>query len=183
MSSHHIVRDNQEPALVILSPIDASSDGIQGLLEWSPLIIVNELSLEHILRWGIKIDVVLAVDTKNEKLLDQIQHQQPVTLISVPADGELEKIIAYLAKKQFAAATIVTDQPIWSELEKLLSIDVSIIHEKIRWVLVRKGKYDKKVSDGIHYFLRTGDSMTRHESVNGRIQEERTELFWIGEAF
>lgn len=36
MSSHHIVRDDQEPALIIANGAACSSELLGQLLEWSP---------------------------------------------------------------------------------------------------------------------------------------------------
>ena len=57
MSSHHFVKEDQEPALIIADASAVSFEKIQELLEWSPTVIVMESSLEMVLSWGIKMDV------------------------------------------------------------------------------------------------------------------------------
>ncbi len=60
MSSHHIVREKQEPALLVLG-LDSFSDELLGqLLEWSPTVIVTELTAERINAYGIKIDWIIS---------------------------------------------------------------------------------------------------------------------------
>jgi len=58
MSSHHIIRENQEPALLIenLSGIDTESLG--QLLEWSPRVVVKDTVLREILTLEIHVDLV-----------------------------------------------------------------------------------------------------------------------------
>ena len=58
MSSHHFVREGQEPALLIL---DALAFDIAGpLLEWAPLVVVAQSAVDEVMLWNIKMDVVLA---------------------------------------------------------------------------------------------------------------------------
>ena len=66
MSSHHVVTENQEPALLILNPDSIQFEKVQELLEWSPLVIVSDTALEGVLRRGIKIDVLLTPGTGEE---------------------------------------------------------------------------------------------------------------------
>ena len=59
MSSHHIVRDDQEPALIIANGAACSEELLGQLLEWSPLVIVLDSAIERVIKLGIKIDVLL----------------------------------------------------------------------------------------------------------------------------
>ena len=59
MSSHHIVRDDQEPALIIANGAACSEELIGQLLEWSPLVIVLDSAIKRVLELGIKVDVLL----------------------------------------------------------------------------------------------------------------------------
>ena len=77
MSSHHIVKENQEPALLILNTEAIPFEKLQELLEWSPTVIVTESSLEKAVGWGIKIDVVLAAAERIQSLTQTLQHQVP----------------------------------------------------------------------------------------------------------
>jgi hypothetical protein len=62
MSSHHIVREKQEPALLIMSLEGFESENLGQILEWSPTLIVNEDIYELVDSMGIKIDAVLTKD-------------------------------------------------------------------------------------------------------------------------
>ena len=59
MSSHHIVRDDQEPALIIANGASCSEELMGQLLEWSPLVIVLDSAIERVLELDIKVDVLL----------------------------------------------------------------------------------------------------------------------------
>lgn len=55
MSSHHFVKENQEPALLILCTEAIPFEKLQEILEWSPTVITTEGCIEKVLGWGIKM--------------------------------------------------------------------------------------------------------------------------------
>ena len=59
MSSHHIVRDDQEPALIIANGACCQPDLLGQLLEWSPLVVVLDSAIERVMELDIKVDVLL----------------------------------------------------------------------------------------------------------------------------
>lgn len=59
MSSLHVVRENQGPALVIADMQAVPFVFIQQVLEWSPLGIVPEAALLKVQAWGIKFDALI----------------------------------------------------------------------------------------------------------------------------
>jgi len=59
MSSHHIVREKQEPALLILELGLFEEEHLGQLLEWSPTVLVNDASAEKLHSLGIKFDMLL----------------------------------------------------------------------------------------------------------------------------
>lgn len=82
MSSHHIVRDQQEPALLITHSTGVDQEILGSLLEWSPTILVVDNILDDVISWGIKIDVVLAAEQNFELIKRQMSQQAPVKVIS-----------------------------------------------------------------------------------------------------
>ena len=59
MSSHHIVRDDQEPALIIANGAACHEELLGQVLEWQPLVIVLDSAIERVINLNIKVDVVL----------------------------------------------------------------------------------------------------------------------------
>lgn len=59
MSSHHIIRDEQEPALLIMDINAIDKSVIESLLEWSPTVVVSNKAKDTFLHWGYKIDYLL----------------------------------------------------------------------------------------------------------------------------
>src|SRR5437868_1073645 len=95
MSSHHFVKEGQEPALVIAEVIARPS--VELLLEWAPQVIVLERALEQVLTWGIKVDVVIASIANNEQVIEKLFDQMPVKILShQPDEDPLDTVFYYL---------------------------------------------------------------------------------------
>ncbi len=108
MSSHHVVREKQEPALIIANGEACSMDLLGQLLEWSPTVIVLDGALDRVLPLGIKIDVILGdFDGKDAESIRQSQY--PVKVVHTPDQlyTDLEKAILYLIEEGFPAANII----------------------------------------------------------------------------
>jgi len=109
MSSHHIVRDDQEPALIIANGASCSSELMGQLLEWSPLVIVLDSAIERVLPLGIKVDVLLG-DFDNELDIEYYKTLQfPLEIVYAPDQDktDLEKAFDYLVEKGHKAVNVV----------------------------------------------------------------------------
>lgn len=109
MSSHHFVREGQEPALLILEATNYSD--AEGMLEWAPLVVVSELALEEVLLWGIKIDVVIALPESEENLTSQLTDQAPIKIFSAGEDLVESSLLFIAGAGQSAVAIIAADLP------------------------------------------------------------------------
>ncbi len=109
MSSHHVVREGQEPALIIANGQSCSREIIDQLLEWSPFIVVLDGALDRVLELGIKFDVVLG--DFDHQSLDEVRSKiPPDTIIEYVPDQEktdLEKGIEFLIKRHFSDVNII----------------------------------------------------------------------------
>ena len=75
MSSHHIVRDDQEPALIIANGAACSSELLGQLLEWSPLVVVLDSAMERVVALGIKVDVLAIGGKRTSWMLSSLIEQ------------------------------------------------------------------------------------------------------------
>lgn len=109
MSCHHIVRQNQEPALIIANGQACNFELLGQLLEWSPFIIVLDGALHRVLDLGIHFDVVLGdfdsisdADRKRVELLG-------IKLVHAPNQEktDLQKGLDYLIEHEHSAVNIV----------------------------------------------------------------------------
>src|SRR5665213_1547767 len=103
MSSHHIVREQQEPALLVLG-LDNFSDELLGqLLEWSPTLIATQPIAEKLNVFGIKIDWIIGHEINGNLQAD-------VNLLPAGDATIVEDALKYLVANGFPAVNIVTDE-------------------------------------------------------------------------
>ncbi len=109
MSSHHIVREKQEPALILANGQLCDSKILNQLLEWSPFIIVLDSAFEKVVSLGIHFDVLLGdFDKINLTELDKVLPTN-VQVVHTPNQDkpDLEKALDYLVEKGFEAVNIL----------------------------------------------------------------------------
>ncbi len=109
MSSHHIVRDDQEPALIIANGEACSQELLGQLLEWSPLVIVLDSAIERVLALGIKVDVLLGDFDRGFDAHYYKEKQYPIEIVHTPNQDktDLEKAFDYLIEKGHSAANVI----------------------------------------------------------------------------
>ncbi len=109
MSSHHIVRDDQEPALIIANGAECSNELLGQLLEWSPLVIVLDSAIERVLDLGIKVDVLLGDFDRGFDAEHYREKQYPIEIVHTPDQDktDLEKAFDYLVEKGHKAANVI----------------------------------------------------------------------------
>ncbi|MCG2611748.1 thiamine diphosphokinase [Flavobacterium sp. SM15] len=109
MSSHHIVRDDQEPALIIANGAECSSELLGQLLEWSPLVIVLDSAIERVFSLGIKVDVLLGDFDRGFDPEYYREKQYPLEIVHTPDQEktDLEKAFDFLIDKGHKAVNVV----------------------------------------------------------------------------
>jgi len=109
MSSHHIVRDDQEPALIIANGASCSDELLGQLLEWSPVVIVLDSAIDRVLDLNIKVDVLLG-DFDRDFDAEKIKERQyPIKIVHTPNQDktDLEKAFDYLIEKGHKAVNVI----------------------------------------------------------------------------
>ena len=101
MSSHHIIREKQEPALLIMSLEGFNYENLGQLLEWSPTVVVDESEYENVDSLGIKIDAVVS-----KELSPVLQDN---TLVIQTEDRPLQDALKFLVGEQYPAVNIITN--------------------------------------------------------------------------
>ena len=154
MSSHHFVKEGQEPALFILEGI--SYQRIEPLLEWVPLILVGQPALETVLKWGIKIDVLLQYESLPD-LEERIGDQFPLQIISCKKDDMIQTGLQILVQNKNTSVNLISAQntEIFSRLETFGDqIQVGLYHENEKWSFINSGKFEKWIPLGHKIFLK-----------------------------
>ncbi len=150
MSSHHIVRENQEPALLVASSDAINDEGLGQLLEWSPTILTDIENVDHLLALEIKVDIVFGKAP--------IQGLQEATKI-VPLDNSadfLDSGLHYLIANNFKAVNILTDS---------IPILINRYAEKINIVLFCQRRRYVFVRHQFEKWMPKGDKMYIDEST------------------
>ena len=109
MSSHHIVRDDQEPALIIANGAECDSELLGQLLEWSPIVIVLDSAMDRVLDLNIKVDVLLGDFDRDFSAEYSKEKQYPLEIIHTPNQDktDLEKAFDYLIERKIPAVNVV----------------------------------------------------------------------------
>ncbi len=182
MSSHHIVKEDQEPALFIAEPSAATFGQIQEMLEWSPTVIVADDSLEEVLLWGIKVDVVLVRAGNEARIRESVIHQAPVKLITYDAHADaLTTAFLFLQAARYHSVNVVGgDLPRIQGLAQHL--DVVAFDQQIRWSYVRGGFFEKWVSAGRALVVYPpADGHRQVATHDGPLRIRREQPFWVAE--
>ena len=130
MSSHHIVRENQEPALIVQDINVLDSEFLGQLLEWSPTIISDRSNFDTLLSQDIKVDVLFSDIT-----ISSIQEHVKVILLQ---SDFLTDSLHYLISKNHKAVNILCSQlpdNIYLFADK---INIVIFTPSLRSIFVRK---------------------------------------------
>jgi hypothetical protein len=193
MSSHHFVKEGQEPALLILEPLSFGT--IESLLEWAPLVLVNERSLEVVLSWGIKIDVVLAKPESMSRLTDQLADQAPLSLLSAAPHEEIDIALNYLIAIKQKAVSIFISDPL-SMIPALSGFNTSLtlilFSDTSKWTYCPHGVFRKWISGGTvlyGHLVQPEISVIGAEKTesgflvagDGMVELTQSQPFWVGE--
>lgn len=109
MSSHHFVKENQEPALIIANGQHCSEALLGQLLEWSPYVIVLDGALDKVMSLGVKFDVLLGDFDRMEANQELFPNQPDIEIVHTPDQNktDLEKALDFLIAKGQKAVNIV----------------------------------------------------------------------------
>jgi len=118
MSSHHIVREKQEPALYIHQLGNFDEEFLGQLLEWSPTLIVAASEYEKAISLGLKVDVVFGND-------ENIASQENTKFI-YSQTASLPTVVKYLISEKYPAVNIISQENKFDDLASFLQ-DINIV--------------------------------------------------------
>lgn len=200
MSSHHFVKEQQEPALLILDTKGFSYETIAPLLEWSPTVLVAQEEVLTVISWGIKIDLILARMDFQKENYHLLEEQYPVKFLGVDNDEFLENGLQYLIATKHSAVNIIgfNHQHVFSLEEKLPLLDLVIWDAPMRYFPVKNGVFKKWFSsatlqlhapEGTFIEVQGEDENQIHrityatfvEVEEGTTVLKSEKIFWVGE--
>ncbi|MFT6205689.1 MAG: thiamine pyrophosphokinase [Spirosomataceae bacterium] len=110
MSSHHVVREKQEPALIIANGEACRSELLEDLLAWCPFVVVLDSAIYRVNELNVKADVLLGDFDRDELKIEQIQEEQfPIEIVYTPDQNktDLQKGIEFLIDRGFPAVNVI----------------------------------------------------------------------------
>jgi hypothetical protein len=134
MSSHHFVKEGQEPALFIIEAL--SLEVAQPLLEWVPTVIVADSVVEDVMQWGIKIDIVLQCKIPFQELEEMLVNQTPIRIISCKTENIVAEGLQFLIQNHSTAVNLIAepDAELLKELEKFISqLQIGVFSKTQKW--------------------------------------------------
>jgi hypothetical protein len=187
MSSHHFVKEDQEPALLIRDASGVPFGVVEQLLEWSPTVVVLEEALDVVLSWGIKIDAVVCPPDTVKEELEKLKDQAPVKVLSHDSDNNpLDTAMMFLGAGKHQAVNVIGAVP--DEIERFARVlDVVSFSSGTRWSFARNGKFEKWLAQGTqlvipaHIRNSTGLDSTGMAIRDGLVTIESEQPFWVGE--
>lgn len=142
MSSHHIIREKQEPALYIHHLGAFDEEYLGQLLEWSPTLIVNAAVYEKVISLGLKVDLVV-----NSADQDFVQENTKVIQARTEA---LDAVLDYLIAEKYPAVNVIDEKSNLRELGNYVAeINIVIFTETEKAYAVKSGFSIWKPKDSI----------------------------------
>lgn len=200
MSSHHFVKEQQEPALIILNTEGISFEVVAPLLEWVPTVLVAQEEVFTVISWGIKIDLILAEMDFQKLHYHLLEEQYPVKFLGVQNGEFLNEGLQFLIASKHSAVNIIGfDHQKATELEaKLEYLDIVIWDGPTRYFPVKKGEFRKwfpacaiqlHAPEGTLIEVKTPESSSIVEIKYATVLEipegtstfSSKEIFWVGE--
>lgn len=157
MSSHHVIREKQEPALIVHDVTHTNEEILAQLLEWSPILITNDSCASSLASSGIKIDVIIS----NSDTWDTQSH---VTFIQGAQKSFLELSMNYLLSKGYPAVNIIgTCIPLARLTRYWEQINIVVLQQGVKLFSVKSGfsKW-KPASELIQIYGKEGTLQTKN---------------------
>ncbi|TCC86352.1 thiamine pyrophosphokinase [Pedobacter hiemivivus] len=132
MSSHHIIREKQEPALYIHQFGAFNEEYLGQLLEWSPTLIVNDSVYEKAISMGLKVDAVVNASGNHT-------FQENTRVIEVKTE-ELDAVLDFLIAEQYQAVNVIDTKANLRELGSYISeINIVVFTETEKAYAIKSG--------------------------------------------
>jgi thiamine pyrophosphokinase len=153
MSSHHIVREKQEPALLVLNLSNFSFELLGQLLEWSPTLIAIPETALQLHENQIKVDWLIA----NEPITEL---QSDVKLIPVEDEKYLQTALFQLIDQGYRAVNIITNNfSADTYLPYASQIDLVIYQDEEKIYPIRSGFSKWKPAGDVIRFVTEPESL------------------------
>ncbi|SOD19640.1 thiamine pyrophosphokinase [Pedobacter xixiisoli] len=133
MSSHHIVKEKQEPALYIHEFANFDEEHLGQLLEWSPTVIVAASEYEKVVSLGLKVDVIIGNLEAGAAL------QENIRIIPQQKKG-IEDAMEFLVKEKYPAVNVISKMNSFDDLTCYLpDLNLVLFTERTKHYAIKDG--------------------------------------------
>ncbi|HTF17652.1 MAG TPA: hypothetical protein VK658_06245 [Chryseolinea sp.] len=192
MSSHHFVREGQEPALLVIDAL--ADDHLMAMLEWSPLVLVAASAIPKVASWGIRVDAIF-IDrhAHNDSVAyDAIPHVGPVAIID-SSNGLVPSVLSFLRNRGQHALEVMTASPeenlrAWEDAG---DFQVTLVDASMKWSRIPSGRFEKWIPEaavlhvrGAAHFEVSGARQHENEitaEYSGMVRILSSASIWVGE--
>lgn len=136
MSSHHIVKEKQEPALIVADVNALDAEFFGQLLEWTPTIVANEPSAVRLAEQGLNIDIVV---TPHKTFVQQ----DNVTLIYQEQLPFIDTALNFLIEQGYPAVNILSSSLRLTDLLPYLDLINIVVFQGGKKIFAVKSGFNK----------------------------------------
>jgi hypothetical protein len=194
MSSHHFVREGQEPALFMIDPIPFHSIG--PLLEWSPMVVVDFNALDNAISWGVRVDAVVCSRERATMVDQKLDGHFPAAMVYAENTADsLSSGIRFLLDHQQQGVNIISVNPgIFDIVGSLHGLRLNIFDATVKWSAISFARFEKWLPAGERIKVRksTASQIIQFQGLttldgefeataSGMVSIASDELFWVGE--
>lgn len=152
MSSHHFVKEKQEPAIYIHSEDSLDIVLLGQLLEWCPFVIADEHALFVLNHEPIKIDLVIQRDLTDDDIQLWTANQSNIKVLKLDTkEDKFTSVLNYLvAEQHFAISLIACSDEHFEKLKNLdLPLDIIQYHPNYKAFFIKEHFLKWKEKDSI----------------------------------
>jgi len=155
MSSHHIVREKQEPALLVLGLENFPDELLGQLLEWSPTVIATAETADQLDSRGIKIDWIIGD-------VDAEMPQSDVKLLLATNGKPTLTALEFLGENGYSSVNIITDDLQLNDYEPFINQINLVIFNGCQKIYAVSSGYSKwkSADEGITLLLNGNNLIT-----------------------
>ena len=192
MSSHHFVKEGQEPALLVVDAL--ADDHLMSMLEWSPMVLVVGTAMPKVASWGIRVDAVFADDrAHNDGVVYNAEPHVVPAMVVDSTTGLVSSVLFFLRSRRQYALQVMAESSeenfrAWGSAD---DFQIALLDASMKWSRILSGRFEKWMPEAASLRVRADAAFqvsgaTQHENQittgrSGIIKIISSAPFWVGE--
>jgi hypothetical protein len=197
MSSHHFVKEGQEPALILVDPFTLAEVG--QMLEWSPFVVVLPGAIESMISAGIKADLIICYRDDFPEVQQLTGYQMPVNILSCYTNESALTIaldeIGPTGQSYIIIKIADADRAIGFVQPYVERLHLTIMDDKLKWSLITAATFTKwmtkdsllQIKPTARYVVTGSEHKQTDNTIqiltDGFVSVHSDQVFWLGETF